>query len=112
MEREKMANFAKRIEVRHEFGSTEWMLTEIGPGDTGSFLSACPNRLDVRDRFNRVCLANGWAKKKEALAYFDQHFPPDYGVSAEKKRKRQVRDALNKCTDHDKIEKIGRLLGV
>jgi len=29
-----------------------------------------------------------------------------------KKRKRQVRDALNKCTDLDTLEEIGRLLGV
>ena len=34
-----------------------------------------------------------------------------HGVSVAK-RKRQVRDALNKCTDLDKIEEIGRLLGV
>jgi len=28
------------------------------------------------------------------------------------KRKRQIRDALNKCADLTKIEEIGRLLGV
>ena len=34
-----------------------------------------------------------------------------HGVSVTK-RKRQVRDALNKCTDLDTLEKIGRLLNV
>ncbi|RLC34849.1 MAG: hypothetical protein DRZ76_01720 [Candidatus Nealsonbacteria bacterium] len=29
-----------------------------------------------------------------------------------KKRRRQIRDALNKCADPEKIEEIGRLLGV
>ena len=29
-----------------------------------------------------------------------------------KKRKRQIRDMFNKCTDIDTLEEIGRLLGV
>jgi len=34
-----------------------------------------------------------------------------HGVSVAK-RKRQIRDMFNKCTDLDVIEEIGRLLGV
>gem|GEM_PF-6712618 len=34
-----------------------------------------------------------------------------HGVSVAK-RKRQIRDMFNKCTDIDTLEEIGRLLGV
>lgn len=80
---------------------------------SGSYIHACMFRYGTIIKFKSSGFG-GWSEQtaQVVLKKASACLPVYVHDTTLQKRKRQVRDALNKCTDLDTIEKIGNILKV